>query len=109
MLNDKKLFTKILDALNKSELVTKVYKNSSAISISSGTPGTYATNQQINIAKAGYSPLGILNAPTGHPASYLLIPAISGSTLYLQCYRAQQSAYTVPADDITVVVLYKKA
>ena len=92
-----------------SEFVTEVYKNSSTISISSGTIGTYATAQQINIAKTGYTPLGILNAPTSHPGGYQLIPAISGSTLYLQCYRAQSSAYTVPVNDITVVVLYKKS
>lgn len=102
MLNMKKLLTKLL-----SMYVTETFYNT-AETLSAGTPGTYASSQSQNISKAGYTPIGVINAASGHPGSYHGIAFLNGSTLYIVFYRAMTSSYAIPAQSMNVTVLYRK-
>ena len=79
------------------------------INITSGTPGSYATYQTIDVSKEGYTPVGIIGMKVSHGGSYHPAAFLNGSNVILNYYRAGTAAYTVPSNDITVTVLYKKA
>ena len=101
---------KIIDLLNglQEQFVTHVF-GSAATSLTAGTPGTLATYQTIDVEKEGYTPIGVVGLSVSHGSSYHPEASLNGSTLYLNFYRAMSSAYSVPAKDVFVTILYKKA
>ena len=105
MLNTKKLLTKLTE-----RYVTDTFKNA-AVNITSGTAGTYATYQTIDVSKPGYKPIGVINAYFSHGSSYQILAElhVNDPTVYINYYRVTTSAYSVPAGDITIKVLYEKA
>lgn len=99
-----------INGLNVSGKLTHITDKfyNTAITISAGTAGTYATYQTIDISKTGYKPIGILNTYVGHGGSYLPLCFFTGTTLYINFYRVGSSAYNVPAEDMSITILYEK-
>lgn len=83
------------------------YGNAS-VTISAGTVGTYGILVSKNIAIAGYKPVMATITQIQHPSNYLPVAMIIESNLYFVFYRAQSSAASVNANDVTVNVLYEK-
>lgn len=94
----------------KNRIVIDDIKNTSTVSITAGTIGTYSTNTTLNIAKSGYKPIVATLRSMSHPASYMPIVALSSSenTATVYFYRPTGSAYTIPANDFTIRVVYVK-
>lgn len=80
-----------------------------AATISASGIGTFATNATASVAKSGYTPIGIMPLQVGHPAAYVVVLSLSGTTAYASFYRTSTNSYSVPNGDITATVIYKKA
>jgi hypothetical protein len=78
------------------------------VTISAGTAGTYATMNTQDITIAGYKPVMAAIAKIQHPGQYIPVVANMENKIYFIFYRAVSSAYTIPANDVTVTVLYEK-
>ena len=78
-----------------------------SVSISAGAIGTYATYIRKNVSVDGYKPILITFSQIGHGASYLPIANLSNNEVEVIFYRTLQTAYTVPANDVKVNVLYE--
>lgn len=102
MIDLKKLLTKLIN----NQIVTQNF-STPAVSITSGTAGTYATLKTVDISKSGYNPVGISLHGLGHPGSYNCAVSLSGNYANFVYYRAMSSAYSVPAGDVVATVFYK--
>lgn len=82
-----------------------------AISITSGTTGTYAKADSVSVAKSGYTPIQASLNNVGHPGAYQVIPVLrrQTNTLYFLYYRAGTAAVTQNAGDVEVNVTYVKS
>ena len=91
------------------DFVSQEFK-SSAHSISSGTVGTIpsGTTETISVAKTGYTPIAAYISKCAHATNVLPHVTLTGTSLSLRFIRTSASAYTMPADDVRVTVLYKK-
>ena len=101
----------ILDYLadNNQMLVYEEYENQGTISISGGTAGTYGNSVSIDVSKSGYKPVACSFTNVSHASSYHPICfLVSTNTLMIVFYRGTTSAYTVPAKDVKVSVIYTK-
>ena len=78
-----------------------------SVSISAGTIGTYATDIRKDVSVDGYKPILIAFIQIGHGASYLPVARLVNNEVEIIFYRALSTAYTVPANDIKVNVLYE--
>lgn len=83
------------------------YGNAS-VTISAGTAGTYATMNPQDITIAGYKPVMATITKIQHPGKYIPVVANMENKIYFIFYRAESSAYTIPANDVMVTVLYEK-
>lgn len=106
MLNLKKTLTNILDGLKK-EIIVADFGNS-AVQLTSGTVGLWITNQTVNVAKTGYDIIGVSMILHAHPSAYYVSLYARSGSVYLNFYRSNPNAYSVPANDVTFRVIYKK-
>ena len=107
MLDLKKMLTKISKQM-KEELVYKDY-SCPAVSITAGGIGTYATSVNVDITKSGYEAVSLSCWLVGHPGNYNVSTIHYNGKVYFNFYRTGTGAYSVPADDVKVRVLYKKS
>jgi len=91
----------------QKDALIREYGNAS-VTISAGTAGTYATMNTQDITIAGYKPVMAAIAKIQHPAQYIPVVANMENKIYFIFYRAASSACTIPANDVTVTVLYEK-
>ena len=97
----------IMDYL-ADEFTTEEVGSGSAIALSAETIGTAVTTKSVDVSKTGYVPIAATFSQYSHPSGYNAIFSLSGNNLLFIFYRASSSAYTIPADDLKVLVLYKK-
>lgn len=89
------------------QIVAQEYK-CPRVSWSAGTAGTWAYQQTVNIAMDGYDIICACPRQCGHPSAYLFNFYVSGTNGYFNFFRSNTAAYTVPANDATGIVFYKK-
>lgn len=91
-------------------LITDTFRNPSSVSISAGTVGTYGNRVTYNCAKTGYSLLGAFVINVQNPGTYNpTVTYLSDNTVYVSLYRATGSAFTVSANEIEIMCLYKSS
>lgn len=91
----------------QKDALIREYGNAS-VTISAGTIGTYGNMTIKDIAIAGYTPVMAAITQIQHPSNYIPVSAIIESKLYFIFYRVSSNAINVPANDVTVNVLYEK-
>lgn len=95
-----------VSTIQKDTLIRE-YGNGS-VTISAGTVGTYGNMITKDIAIAGYTPVMAAITQIQHPSNYLPVSSIIDNNLYFIFYRVSSNAINVPANDVTVSVLYEK-
>lgn len=95
--------------INK-ETIRQTVVYPSAVTVTAGTIGTFATSANVNIAKTGYKVVGCEISITSHPSNALtLLTGYDNSKATLCFYRTNTVQVTVPARDIELRVTYQKA
>ena len=97
-------------SLINKEQITRTFGNT-AVSMTAGTVGTYAVQNDVNIAVNDYVPVSCTLRGMGHQSSYHPVIKFRPdlNMVYFVFYRATTSAYDIPANDVNVIVVYEKA
>ena len=93
---------------NDQKLIYDEFSNSNTVNLSNGTIGTYANGVTIDVSKTGYTPISCSFVYVGHGSSYHAFCNLNSNILSILFYRTSSSAYTVPANDVKVNVIYSK-
>ena len=96
-------------ALANLGVITDEYQSGS-VSWTAGTPGTRGHQTSVSIAKSGYTPVACSVSYAENSSNFLPMCFFSSdrSTLYINLYRANSSAYTSSDNAVRCLVLYTK-